>query len=248
MGLTISYQLTTDLTKTNDVRQLVETMWQYALDLPFKEVGHVKEFIGDDTDFRSGGTEGDVWLKLQSSGFFTAGEKSFAVAPDHAIAFSTWPGEGSEPANFGFCKYPEFIPPDDDGGPQIPTGLAGWRWGSFCKTQYASDPKYGGIENFLRSHLCVVKMLDFLKQTKLMTVEVQDEGGYWDKRDLKALAREVGQMNEIIAGFVSGFRSATEGRIIEAPITGFPNFEHLEAKGLERLADLLRQLGRNEGQ
>ncbi len=242
MGLTISYKLTTDVTKTGDIRQLVETMRTHALDMPFKQVGSVKEFVGKDTDYRSDGSEGGRWLKLQSSGFFTAGESSFVIAPIHIIAFSTWPGEGCESANFGFCKYPDFFPAGEDGGPEIPTGLTGWRWGSFCKTQYASDPKCGGIENFLRSHLCVVKLLDFLKQTGLMTVEVQDEGGYWDKRDLTALTKEVGQWNVIIAGFVSGFRSATEGKIIEAPITSFPNFEHLEAKGLERLAELLERL------
>jgi hypothetical protein len=248
MGLTISYKLTTDLTRTEDVRRLVETMRQHALDIPFKEVGTVKEFVGEDSDYRSDSSEGDRWLKLQSSGFFSAGGSSFAVAPIHVIAFSTWPGEGSEPANFGFCKYPAFIPSDENGGPEIPTDLTGWRWRSFCKTQYASDPKCGGIKNFLRSHLCVVKLLDFLKQTGLIAVEVQDEGGYWDKRDLAASAKEVGQWNVLIAGFVSGFRSATEGKIIEAPITSFPNFEHLEAKGLERLAELLERLRQDSGQ
>jgi hypothetical protein len=29
---------------------------------------------------------------------------------------------------------------------KVPTKLAGWRWGSFCKTQYASDPTCGGIQ------------------------------------------------------------------------------------------------------
>ncbi|HQU45826.1 MAG TPA: hypothetical protein PK867_23630 [Pirellulales bacterium] len=42
----------------------------------------------------------------------------------------------------------------------VPTRLAGWRWGSFCKTQYASDPKHGGPANFLRCHISLVALLE----------------------------------------------------------------------------------------
>ena len=244
MGLTIHYRLTTELTNPKDVRQLVETIRQHALDLPFKEVGDVKEFKGDETDFRSG-DEKDRWLKIQSSGYVAAGRGMLAVAPLHVIALPTWPGEGCEPANFGFCTYPAFFPAPPK-GKRVPTRLTGWRWTSFCKTQYASDPKAGGVQNFLRCHLCVVKMLDFIKQTGLVTVEVKDEGEYWKKRDLLALGKEVSEWNDLVAGLVSEFRTEAEGKSIEAPITGFPSFEHLEAKGLERLAELRRRLKDDE--
>ncbi len=118
---------------------------------------------------------------------------SRTVNPTRIIAFETWPGPGSEPANFGLCLYPaeiewEYTPEDDQrfqGSSEgrlrlarfalatsgtvtasgthtftrspaafneirkVPTKLAGWYWGSFCKTQYASDPECGGIPNFL---------------------------------------------------------------------------------------------------
>src|SRR5208283_5810982 len=109
MGLTIHYRTTTDLTKPKDVRQLVETMRQHALDLPFKEVGEVKEFIGAETDYH-GSSEEDRWLKIQSAAYVKDGETHLMVAPQHVIAFSTWPGDGCEPANFGFCKYPQVVP------------------------------------------------------------------------------------------------------------------------------------------
>lgn len=242
MGLTIHYRLKTDLTEPMDVRQLVETIRQHALDLPFKEVSEVKEFVGKETDYH-GSSEDDRWLKIQSHGYVAAGRGMLAVTPLHVIAVSTWPGEGCEPANFGFSKYPAFFPsPTKE--KQVPTRLSGWCWTSFCKTQYASDPKAGGIENFLRCHLCIIKMLDFLKQSGLVTVEVKDEGGYWDRRDMAALAKEVGEWNELVAGMVSENR--TEENIIESPITGFPSFEHLEAKGLKRLEELRRRLKRDE--
>src|ERR1019366_341394 len=159
MGLTIHYRLTTEFTNPKNFRQLVETIRQHALDLPFKEVGEVKEFTGNETDYRSGDEE-DRWLKIQSSGYVAAGRGMLAVAPLHVIALPTWPGEG--------CKYPAFFPSPPK-GKKVPTRLSGWRWTSFCKTQYASDPKAGGVENFLRCHLSVIKVLDFIKQTGLVT-------------------------------------------------------------------------------
>src|ERR1700677_1594850 len=240
MGLTIHYRLTSQLTNPQDVRQVLETVRQHALDLPFKQVGEVKEFTGDETDHKSG-SETDRWLKIQSKGHFRVGQKHMMVAPQHVIAFSTWPGEGCEPANFGLSKYPEFVPAPDGNGQVLTKLHDGWSWTSFCKTQYASDPKYGGIENFLRCHLAVVKVLDFLKQTGFVTVEVRDEAEFWDKRDVALLAKDVREWNELVAGMVSEVRSTGEGNVA-APITAYPNFEHLEAKGLDRLAELRRRL------
>src|ERR1043165_4929481 len=121
MGLTVHYRLTTELTNPKDVRQLVETIRQHALDLPFKEVGQVKEFVGADADYH-GSSEEDRWLKIQSVGHVMDGERHLMVAPLHAIAVSTWPGEGCEPANFGFCTYPAFVP-SPAGGRRLPTRL-----------------------------------------------------------------------------------------------------------------------------
>jgi hypothetical protein len=144
------------------------------------------------------------------------------------IAFATQPGDGCEQANFGFCQQ-----------------TTGWRWQSFCKTQYASDPRCGGIENFLRCHVSIIKLLDFIKATGLATVIVRDEGDYWQHRDMKKLAQEIIEWNELIAGLASEQRESAgaEGKSVQATITSFPNFEHLEAKGLERIAELRRKLG-----
>lgn len=98
------------------------------------------------------------------------------------------------------------------------------------------------MENFVRCHLSVVKLLDFIKKSGLATVLVTDEGAYWEGRNLEALVKEVGDWNVFIAGVTSIIRSQGDGMTIEAPITGFPNFEHLEAKGLDRLAELHRRL------
>ena len=76
-----------------------------------------------------------------------------------------------------------------------------------------------------------------------MTVEVSDEGEYWEKRSLEELAREVGEWNEFIAAFAGQLKDAAgqNGLRLESAIAGFANFEHLEAKGLERLESLRKR-------
>jgi hypothetical protein len=66
------------------------------------------------------------------------------------------------------------------------TGLGGWSWTSFCKTQYAAKPEVGGVANFLKCHLAVIGLLDAAKAIGF-AVEVVDEGDYWEQRDTGAL-------------------------------------------------------------
>jgi hypothetical protein len=252
MGLTIHYKLQTPLTEPADVQTLLQTLRQHARDLPFKEVGELLEFTGLDADFTNSARDDPArWLKIQAGGWVEDGSSHFDVKPTHIIGFSAWPGDGCEEANFGVCRYPASITVRSQVGQtrRYSTNLAGWRWSSFCKTQYASDPDCGGVQNFLRCHLCVVKLLDFAKATGLMSVEVQDEGGYWEARSLEKLAREVGQWNEFVAalsGMVGDMAQAV-GVTSESAIAGFPNFEHLEAKGRQRLEEIRSQLRAPKG-
>ncbi len=73
--------------------------------------------------------------------------------------------------------------------------LSDWSWQSFCKTQYAGNAECGGGENFLRCHLAVIRVLDQAKSLGIME-DVSDEGDFWQNRDVRALAEEVGQWNE----------------------------------------------------
>jgi hypothetical protein len=145
---------------------------------------------------------------------------------------------------------------------KIKTRLAGWRYGTFCKTQYASEPDCGGVPNFIRCHLSVIHLLDRIGQLPTMKVELDDEGKYgrsyytddpWaEKRvytwhdgqyNVKALIQEVGEWNEMIAAAFGGWQdlAKSQGMGIEAPITSYSDFEHLEFKGQqqEQLAPFL---------
>ena len=158
---------------------------------------------------------------------------AFGGARTHVIAFETVPGDGCEPTNFGLCRFPTHIEADDPRWPgqrqRLRTGLSGWSWSSFCKTQYASNPECGGVQHFLRCHLSVIRMLDHARLLGILE-GVSDEGGFWEARDVGALAREVGNWNEMIAGF-AGQMKDWFGKEFVAAITDFSDFEHLEAKG-----------------
>ncbi len=241
MGLTIYYHLSTSLSDPAGVMKLVEALRSFALDLPLEWVGEVQELRGEEADEA---IEPDRrWMKIVCSDFI-AGQR---IRPAHAIAFSTLPGQGCESAHFGFSSYPAFVDPGPGSGrkQKIATRLEGWRWSSFCKTQYASDPRYGGIENFLRCHLCVVRLLDFARKTGLVTVEARDDGEYWESRDRGRLIQKAAEWNETVAALVGVLRPHLEEHgEVEAPITHFPSFEHLEAKGEEKLSALWKSLGK----
>src|ERR1017187_6094371 len=181
MGLTIHYHLKhagTDKT----ARSLIEQLHQAAQDLPFKELQAVVDLKGEACEFAKRECEDPLcWLLTQARGSLKIGEHTWLdVPPSRVIAFETCPGEGCEVANFGLCQYPATI---ESQGKSLPTNLSGWRWASYCKTQYASDPECGGIENFLRCHLLVVALLDKAKAMGFLD-EVHDEGKFWETRDV----------------------------------------------------------------
>jgi hypothetical protein len=93
------------------------------------------------------------------------------VKPLPIICFPVMPGKGCEIAAIGFSKVEER-----------------WQWSYACCTQPASRPENGGVENFLRSHLALIGLLDAIKQAGHATVEVKDDGGYWQHRDREKLA------------------------------------------------------------
>jgi hypothetical protein len=227
MGLTVHYALHAQIRSPRRAKELMEQLRSKALDLPFKEVGELVELVGPECDFTGRDRDDPLrWLLTQARQMAVVGEQYHLVQPDRLVVLSTWPGEGCEQANFGLGLYPKTVERD---GKALSTGVKGWSWKSFCKTEYASDPALGGVENFLRCHLSVIRLLDHAKAMGILE-DVKDEGRYWEKRDLRALAEEVGRWNEFIAGIAGRMKDALGGNI-EAAILKFQNFEHLEAKG-----------------
>lgn len=247
MGLTIHYNLRTGLTKPDNIRMLLTSLRTAAAKLPFREVTAVKEFRGEEADFeQSARDDPGRWLKIQAGRYLDVDGYHVSVKPHHIIAFTVIPGEGCEPANLGFCQVPAQIDVTIQGrSRRVVTHLEGWTWSSFCKTQYASARQCGGVENFVRCHVGLVKLLDIAAKSELILVGVHDESKYFELRDAKELVNTVGEWNQFIAAYAGMFKDQAEqgGFTIESIITGFPDFEHLEAKGLDQLRERLNNNG-----
>ena len=165
------------------------------------------------------------------------------VQPRQLSCFTVDVGPGCEFAHFGMARYPKVVLVK---GQQsfykrrfrLPVEHADkWIWHGFAKTQYASVGDAGGVENFLRCHLSLIAILDAAKGLGL-GVEVSDEGGFWEKRDVKALCGDLHDMNERMAGLVGLLKDATQNAgdaAFTSPLLGTPEFERLEAKGREKI-------------
>ena len=247
MGLTIHYSLKSSVRSPKRAREQVDWLRGRAVDLQLEQVGQVVELYGRECDYKPLDLEDPHrWLLIQAGRHLDrpaadgGGAYSISVAPAHVIAFEAAAGPGCEPVNMGLCRYPGLIEIEEDEqhaggrGPtrsprRIRTGLAGWSWSSFCKTQYASSPDCGGVQNFLRCHLAVVTLLDQARALGVLDA-VSDEGDFWEKRDVRALAETVGEWNEMVAAF-AGRMLDRFGENFKSAITAFPDFEHLEARG-----------------
>ena len=254
MGLTIHYQLAATGDEAH-ARKLVQQLRQAALDLPFEHVGEIVEFRGDQCDWKQRADNDPYrWLLIQAGTHIalpvSPSEKrqgvtrQLDVRPLHMTAFQTEPGDGCEQANFGLCQHPGEV--SDPGFGRHQTKLKGWSWHSFCKTHYASDPRCGGLPNFLRCHLGVVALLDEAQRLGILG-EVSDEGDFWETRSLERLTKEIGDQSAMLAGFLGALKDAMGqapggAGTVEAPIAAYPNFEHLEAEGQRLLPEQLKAM------
>ena len=134
----------------------------------------------------------------------------------------------------GLCRYPASVAM---GGRDRATRLGGrWQFAFFCKTQYAS---LRGWENFVRCHVGAVELLGEWRKLG-GRVKISDEGGYWPRRDLATLRKNLDRMNGIVAAFAGAVKDATEGddrSPVQSPIFAHPQFERLEAEGETANAD-----------
>lgn len=193
------------------------------------------------------------------------------VYANHYIGFTIWPGEGSESMDIYLATYPKTVDIKFEAFPwnnrRLKTNLKGWSGHSFCKTQYASDPECGGIVNFIRCHITLITALEKMKELEGIEIEIDDEGKYGPSRysdDYKEayaagkeptyvwhpgkyspaeLIKEIGEWNEMIAGFGGALKDAVGNQVkVDSPIFGYENFEHLEFKGQEAASNFVKVL------
>lgn len=232
MGLTVHYSFRHTETSAKAARALVEKLRRRALRLPFREVSTVYRYAPQGS--RSDAATAPDWFRWVLDLSSHRVREGLTVHAERAYAFNVSPGTGCEACTFGLLHYPRSV--ESRSGRRVSTRITGWHWHDFCKTQFASNPRYGGVENFLRGHVSLIALLNAAKEIGLRT-NVQDEGRYAEFRNEDKLRQEIAEWNEMIAGLGGRLKDAWPGEM-DSPILHYPDFERLEARGdaeLERM-------------
>jgi hypothetical protein len=255
MGLTVHYdwKVKADL---SSARRMIARFRAIACKLPFDKVSEIYEQEAPDkkTPFRA--YDGSFRLgSLYLSRLRSDGKEELVDVPAlHALFFQVHV-KGAETASIGLASHPpvvvhheDIIERNEDGSEsgrligqgdpvEFPTRRRGYySWHSFCKTQYAGNPKLGGEANFLKAHLSLIELLDQIKAAGV-NVRIRDDSRYARHRDADRLLRSLRDWDAIIANFAGTLHDALGGEsgLLIAPIKDRPDFEHLEAKGIKVL-------------
>lgn len=98
-----------------------------------------------------------------------------------------------------------------------------WRGARFTKTQYA--------EHFVPTHLAVIRMLDLCKEAGILK-SVNDEGHYWETRDLEVLAKNINASTDMVravAGMLAD-PARERGFQVDSPIERSANYMRIGDK------------------
>ena len=249
MGLTIHWSFQGPQSKT-EATTIIGKLRQRAMDLPFESVGDIVRFKGKDAQFDHDPPDSEyLWLKIQARETIWTqdGRIGWDCPAQEIIGFQVNVAPGSEWMEIFLATYPKTLLIEDDrtGKPKrLRTNLAGWSGRGFCKTQYASDDRCGGVPNFLRAHLSVCRLLDHAKELGILK-EISDEGEFFVKRDIPALVNTIANWNAFIAAGVGAFDELVGDRAT-APIKDFPDFERLEQRVRTKSTDFFGR-SRNDG-
>lgn len=243
MGLSICYEfrLHGDAARARDC---LTQLRDFALTQPFLEVGELLELPSNpDNPAADELSRSDEQLIRRFAAQY--GQKQLADGSDvwveiparHVLMFAIQPAKGAETAQIGLATHAAVVEHTHRGETMvIETGLTGqYSWTQCCKTQYAGLQQHGGADHFVRAHVALVHCLDFL-QSLGVEVSVSDDSGYWTDRDEDRLRDSLDEWNEMVAAFAGQVKDGLPEDLkkgLSAPILTAPDFEHLEAKGLD---------------
>jgi len=215
MGLTIHYGIRSKQRSGSTQKQLLTGLHKLALELHndglLAEVDDVKHYDTQALEaINANPDHPDRWLYITANAYLDISQSpiiSLCIPPLEVYSLSIWPGPGCADANFGLARYPRTVERD---GKTYPTKLPGWRWKSHIKTTYADHP--------LTAHLALIALLDWLDQQPDLSLTVNDEGEYWQNRDVVALAREFCSDAQYLAGIADAIANLNPNHTIQAPI------------------------------
>ena len=197
MALSIRYTLSIKRADTSSVRETVRELLDYSRSLPVLQHSKLIELIGTQCHYRCRDSR-HASLLATAPLLVDRDAVLHRVQPDHIIAFTALPGLGCEHLHIGLATYPGV----NAVTARSSTDNGTWFWQGFCKTSNAAAGELGGVSNFLRCHLSVTRILDRASQLGI-SVSVEDDGGFWDNRNLTELALHVTSLNSHVKTVLS---------------------------------------------
>ena len=213
MGLTIHWTLSTEQELSDAVvKELAARTKAFAQKIGCDKVLRPKRGGPDEIKPRklpNGDTTGD----------FIPAESGWSVM--------VLPGAGSEPAEFGLCRY---------------AGSPHWKLTGSCKTQYAAQH---GWEHFLLCHRRVISVLDLWRDFGV-DVKVTDEGEFWETRSVERLRERLCTYDRFLAAMAGALKdSLGKGpKGVQSVIFNDARFERLEAEGRAEFAAKIEEARR----
>jgi len=202
MGITIHWELEAPPGSAEAAAAKLERVRRACLKLPFKEVGKV-EHIPPKTckavPRRKKRKDDLYWAVFCARKYVPTGRGYRAVKPLEVVRLPLLAGEECDTTNLVLARYP---------------GDEGWSGQGNTKTQYAT--------HFVESHLLVIAALDACKAAGILK-EVIDEGGFWETRDMKTLARNINASTDMIRRVYENLNRALGGRVA-SPIESCRNY------------------------
>jgi hypothetical protein len=237
VALTIHYQWAGPCHRSPDeARRIVTALHEAAEVLPFKHVGPIYEFPGDEPHrwdkARNGFVPGPLtWLFQKASGWVSlppdevpALQTPHTVAPEQVIGFMITVGDGCQPMAIGLRLLPQSVivteGPDCGQEVAVPDGDR-WGWSAYCRTEFAADEGCGGEANLIHCHALVVTMLDVIRGSGLVELSlVYDHAGYAHRRHLAPFVQEASTSLVTLASLAAEIRDRLRGMQYESEVTG----------------------------
>lgn len=254
MPMQIAYSWTHQIDQAG-ARTLVEAMREAALKLPFARVGAILTDSWGDEQTRDPDRRRKRQLKTEADV-----ERHFVRWPgrwfvkneddddaDGQLIEPTWTCyftaalNGCDPVTAGLAQHVSQIKVRREWGgySEASTRLEGlMAWQCRVETLNASLPQHGGWDNFFRQHTTVLSFLEALEKLG-MTLDVWDQGGYWETASKDLLRKELERSSAITARTLGEAKDQMQhGEILRdiMPFLTHPQFEQLEAKG-EQMAN-----------
>lgn len=218
MGLTIHYKLKFKGSEAEAFSKLREAR-SAAIKLGFPEISEIwplnfsKDYNNRAENEKVSGKEHSGsyrWAKIQYAPKNIQEGNTYRPPKDYTtfkgFVFIAWAGIECEPTNIGLIS--------NDG--------ENWAGEAFTKTQYAED--------FVKCHLLVITMLDALNLISILE-EVNDEGEYWETRDISKLGENINASTKMISEFAGKLKSIYPADQISSAIDKSKNIVNVKKEG-----------------